>query len=73
MKWKQIYLGFFFFNVYVFYGQTVFELLDAKETGVDFENTIVDHPQHNILLYANYYGGGGVGIADFNNDGLQDL
>ena len=24
-------------------------------------------------MYANYYGGGGVGIADFDNDGLQDL
>ena len=24
-------------------------------------------------MYANYYGGGGVGIADFDNDGLQDI
>jgi hypothetical protein len=25
------------------------------------------------LLYANFYGGAGVGVGDFNNDGLQDL
>lgn len=29
--------------------------------------------EHNILLYSNYYGGAGIGIGDFNNDGLQDI
>ena len=24
-------------------------------------------------MYANFYGGAGVGVGDFNNDGLQDL
>jgi hypothetical protein len=51
----------------------VFELLDSNQTGVEFNNHIVDKKEHNILLYANYYGGGGVGIADFDNDGLQDI
>jgi len=51
----------------------VFELLSSNETGVDFNNLIEDKKEHNILLYANYYGGGGVGIADFDNDGLQDI
>ena len=40
---------------------------------MEFNNIIEDKKEHNILLYANYYGGGGVGIADFDNDGLQDI
>ena len=51
----------------------VFELLNSNQTGVEFNNLIEDRKEHNILLYANYYGGGGVGIADFDNDGLQDI
>ena len=51
----------------------VFELLNSNQTGVEFNNLIEDKKEHNILLYANYYGGGGVGIADFDNDGLQDI
>lgn len=53
--------------------QKLFTLLDSSHTGVDFENTIEDTKESNILLYANYYGGAGVGVGDFNNDGLQDV
>ena len=53
--------------------QKLFTLLDPSETNVSFENTIKDNKERNILLYANFYGGGGVGVGDFNNDGLQDL
>ena len=53
--------------------KTVFELIDSSYSGINFNNKIEDKKEHNILLYANYYGGAGVGIADFNNDGLQDL
>tara|TARA_B110000238_G_scaffold57268_1_gene62563 strand:+ start:154 stop:3456 length:3303 start_codon:yes stop_codon:yes gene_type:complete len=58
---------------YSFSQETVFELLNSNQTGVEFNNVIEDKKEHNILLYANYYGGAGVGIADFNNDGLQDI
>ena len=51
----------------------VFELISPSYSGIHFNNQIEDLKDHNILLYANYYGGGGVGIADFNNDGLQDV
>ena len=51
----------------------VFELISPDYSGIHFNNKIEDLKDHNILLYANYYGGGGVGIADFNNDGLQDV
>lgn len=50
-----------------------FELLDPSETAVDFVNQIEDTKDHNILIYSNYYGGAGVGVGDFNQDGLQDL
>jgi len=51
----------------------LFSLLLPDRTGVHFENTIVDKKEHNILIYANYYGGAGVGVGDFNKDGLVDL
>jgi hypothetical protein len=53
--------------------QTLFHLLSPNQTNVHFQNTITDEKEHNILMYSNYYGGGGVGVGDFNNDGLPDL
>lgn len=50
-----------------------YTLLDASKTGVHFSNDISDTKEANILMYANYYGGAGVGVGDFNSDGLQDL
>ncbi|MCM4172390.1 hypothetical protein DHD32_12925 [Arenibacter sp. TNZ] len=50
-----------------------FTLLDSATTGVTFENTIEDTKESNILIYSNFYGGAGVGMGDFNNDGLQDI
>ena len=55
-----------------FTGQ-VFKLLSANETNVDFENAIKETAKFNHLYWANIYQGGGVGIADFNNDGFQDI
>ncbi|MEA1784821.1 VCBS repeat-containing protein [Arenibacter sp. GZD96] len=53
--------------------KTRFSLLSKKRTGIDFVNKIKDTKEANIFLYANYYGGAGVGVGDFNNDGLQDI
>ena len=50
-----------------------FESLPSSMTGIDFVNTVQDSKSQNILLYANFYGGGGVGLADFDNDGLTDI
>src|SRR5688572_22122338 len=52
---------------------TLFSLLDAKETGIEFTNQLTDAPDANIFLYRNYYNGGGVAIGDINNDGLNDI
>jgi len=40
---------------------------------VDFNNKIVENDSINPLDKLNIYNGGGVGIGDFNNDGLQDI
>mgnify|MGYP001791637052 CR=1 FL=1 len=51
----------------------LFTLLNSEETGITFRNDIEDTKEHNILIYSNYYGGGGVGIGDINSDGLLDI
>lgn len=51
----------------------LFTLLDSKDTGIDFVNTIFENDTFNILTYEYIYNGGGVAIADFNNDSLQDV
>jgi enediyne biosynthesis protein E4 len=53
--------------------KTLFRSLPSNETGVDFINLVKESDSFNILTYEYIYNGGGVGIADFNQDGLQDL
>ena len=45
----------------------------SSETGLFFQNNLDERADFNILNYLYYYNGGGVGIGDFNNDGLQDI
>ncbi len=52
---------------------TRFQLLDSKQTGIDFQNTITETDSFNILTYEYIYNGAGVGIGDLNNDGLPDI
>jgi hypothetical protein len=52
---------------------TLFKLLPASQTGVDFTNTVYENDALNILNETYIYNGGGVGIGDFNNDGLEDV
>ena len=52
---------------------TVFQKLDSDQTGITFENTIVTDDSTNALLDPYIFNGGGVGIGDLNNDGLQDV
>ena len=50
--------------------ETLFTLLDAKETGINFLNKVKNQKNFNIFKYRNFYNGGGVAIGDINNDGL---
>ena len=54
-------------------GNTLFELLPGKETGILFNNVVQDSDSVNILNFRNFYNGGGVGIGDINNDGKPDV
>ncbi|MDR6561106.1 MULTISPECIES: FG-GAP-like repeat-containing protein [unclassified Arcicella] len=52
---------------------TLFELMDEKDTGIGFNNKIENTEEFNIFNYRNFYNGGGVAVGDINNDGLQDV
>ena len=51
----------------------LFEILMPDKTGINFENKLPESLTMNGLLYEYYYNGAGVAVADFNNDGLQDI
>lgn len=55
--------------------QPVFEKIDAELSGIQFQNTIQENieTKENLFNYDYFYNGAGVGILDFNNDGLQDI
>ncbi|HLG40700.1 MAG TPA: VCBS repeat-containing protein [Chitinophagaceae bacterium] len=50
---------------------TLFTLMD--NTGINFENKVVDNDADNSFQFRNFYNGGGVAIGDINNDGLCDV
>ena len=54
-------------------GETIFKLLPATQTNINFVNKNTATDAVNILDYLYFYNGAGVASADFNNDGLADL
>ncbi|HRQ49532.1 MAG TPA: FG-GAP-like repeat-containing protein, partial [Agriterribacter sp.] len=51
----------------------LFRLLPPEHTGIHFNNKITESDSINPVDITNLYNGGGVGVGDFNNDGLQDI
>ncbi len=51
----------------------LFEELPASKTGVDFQNTITQTADINILSWEYLFNGAGVSVGDLDNDGLPDL
>ena len=51
----------------------LFRNIDSKESGLTFNNEIVENNMLNMINYQYLYNGGGVGIGDFNNDSLPDI
>src|SRR6476646_3358019 len=52
------------------HNNTLFALMPASETGVDFSNQIVYTEEYNPYTFRNFFNGGCVAIVDINNDGL---
>jgi len=51
----------------------LFRLVSSSHSGIHFDNAIKETDSLNPIDVTNIYNGGGVGIGDFNNDGLQDI
>jgi hypothetical protein len=51
----------------------LFEKISSSRSGIYFNNGITENDSINPMNVVNVYNGGGVGIGDFNNDGLQDI
>ncbi|MEX0275339.1 MAG: VCBS repeat-containing protein [Flavobacteriaceae bacterium] len=52
---------------------TLFNQLDAHRTGIAFNNALQEGDSLNYFNYPYIYMGGGVAVADFNNDGATDI
>ena len=53
--------------------EPIFKLLPKEEHGITFRNDIKEDIGLNYMTYDGIYQGAGIAIADFNNDGLDDL
>ena len=52
---------------------TLFRQLKPSQTNINFNNRIIETDDFNILNNEYIFNGGGVAVADFNNDSLPDL
>jgi len=50
-----------------------FELIDSNYTGIKFVNRVDTSDSLHVMNFEYIYNGAGVGIADLNNDGMQDI
>jgi len=53
--------------------ETRFSLLGEEQTGIQFRNDVEYSEEYNTYTYRNFYNGAGVGLGDFNLDGLTDI
>ncbi len=53
--------------------KTLFQKISSANSGIHFNNEIIEDDSINPLDLTNIYNGGGVGIGDFNRDGLPDI
>lgn len=52
---------------------SLFQLLSPDRTNIHFVNQLDYDETVNTYTFKNFYNGGGVGLADFNNDSLVDI
>ncbi len=77
MKKRLLFLHLLFFISLFAFAQKppliLFKPVPNRETGINFANVVKESPGLNIITYEYFYNGGGVGLGDFNNDGLIDI
>ena len=52
---------------------TLFQKISSDQSGIHFNNLIVENDFINPMDLTNIYNGGGVGIGDFDRDGRPDI
>ncbi|GGZ36348.1 hypothetical protein GCM10007049_32140 [Echinicola pacifica] len=52
---------------------TLFELASPAQSGITFQNKLIEGLNTNVLMYEYFYNGGGVAIGDLNGDDLDDI
>src|ERR1700709_862153 len=73
---NRLFPGVLIFCIACFFSckkPTLFQQISSSHSGIHFNNKITENDSINPLDIVNIYNGGGVGIGDFNNDGLQDI
>lgn len=77
MKKGLLYLHFVFVITFTAFAQdhpsVLFKPVPDTESQINFSNFLKESPALNIITYEYFYNGGGVGLGDFNNDGLVDI
>src|SRR6266540_5438491 len=77
MKKGLLYLHILFFISFFSFSQKLpqilFKPIPNNETGINFANVVKESPAFNIITFEYLYNGGGVGLGDFNNEGLIDI
>ena len=67
-----VLLNFCFFSCQK-QSQTRFALIPSSQSNIHFQNTIQENDSVHYFNFPYIYSGAGLGVADFNKDGLPDL
>ncbi len=76
-RYRHFVLGFLLGSTLIISNCTrqtsLFEKLSPENTGITFINSVAETETNNVLTNEYIYNGAGIGVADFNGNGLPDL